>query len=119
MLVFMLVVLAMAVAGIFPFRQVMAQRRQVANTEAKLEMLVVENAELERRIQELNTPAGIERLAREELGLVREGETGYRVEVSPGSISEEEAQPAVDADQRSFPQRIWDFVTGRDLVPDG
>jgi hypothetical protein len=111
--------LGVTLAGIFPFRQMLAQQRQVANTEAKLEAVAEENLQLERQIASLQTDSGVERLAREQLGLVRPGETGYQVEPIEGSGSI--APPPVPDevfDDRSLLEQFWDFLTGRDLVPD-
>ena len=60
---FLLLALGLTLAGIFPFRQMLAQQRQVANTEAKLEAVVEENRQLEGQIASLRTDAGVERLA--------------------------------------------------------
>jgi cell division protein FtsL len=114
----LLVALAITLAGIFPFRQMIAQGRQVDQTRTQLDALVAENSTLEAQIAALQTDAEVERLAREN-GLVRPGETGFAIEF------DDEAAPAplnhaqVDAaEERSFLQRFWDFLSGRDLVPD-
>lgn len=118
--VLLVVALAVTLAGIFPFRQMIAQQRQVATAEAQLIALSSENARLEDELAALATPAEIERIAREELGLVRPGETSYMVEAPP---QRDEPEPAGGAeartDGRSPFERVWDFLTGRDLVPDG
>lgn len=116
---FLLLALGITLAGIFPFRQMLAQQRQVANTEAKLEAVAEENRQLEGQIASLHTDAGLERLAREQLGLVRPGETGYQVESVDGPLPEAPATvPEQVFDERSALQQFWDFLTGRDLVPD-
>lgn len=116
---FLVLALGMTLAGIFPFRQMLAQQRQVANTEAKLEAVVEENRQLEGQIASLQTDAGVERLAREQLGLVRPGETGYQVESVEGEVIPSPTAVTEDQfDDRSLLQQFWDFLTGRDLVPD-
>ena len=117
--VVLIAALAVTLAGIFPFRQILAQNRQVENTEAKLNALQAENAALEDRIEALNTDVELERIAREEFGLVRPGEKGYTVESPPGSELPEPPDPAAAFDDRGFVEKIWDFLTGRDLDPDG
>jgi cell division protein FtsB len=118
--VLLIVALAITLAGIFPFRQLLAQQRQVESTQAKLDALVVENERLEEEAAMLGTPAEIERVAREELGLVRPGEVGYRVEVPQTRAEPPEEVPSVQpVDERTWPEKIWDFLTGRDLAPDG
>lgn len=118
--VLLIVALAITLAGIFPFRQLLAQQRQVESTEAKLDALVIENERLAEEAELLQTQAEIERVAREELGLVRPGETGYRVEVPPTrSEPPSEVPSAQPVDDRTIVEKIWDFLTGRDLAPDG
>ncbi len=115
----LLVGLAITLAGIFPFRQMIAQQRQVDQTEARLESLLEGNRSLEETITALHSAPEIERLAREEYGLVRPGETAYSVETPPQPVSgvvESAVEEAID--ERSLLQRFWDFLTGRDLVPD-
>ena len=109
----------MTLAGIFPFRQILAQNRQVENTQNKLAALQEENATLEAQIEALNSDVELERMIREQYGMVEEGETGVTVEPLPGSELPESAGPAVEFDDRGAMQKLWDFLTGRDLVPDG
>ncbi len=119
MAVLLVVALAITLAGIFPFRQMIAQQRQVATAEAQLAALATENARLEAERDALGTPAEIERVAREDLGLVRPGETGYLVETppTPGPPTPVPATEDPDAG-RSFVERLLDFFTGRDLAPE-
>lgn len=49
-------------------------REELQFTQERVEEMREKNRELEREIQLLHTPAYVERLAREQLGLVREGE---------------------------------------------
>jgi cell division protein FtsB len=112
--------LAITLAGIFPFRQMIAQQRQVDQTEARLNALVIENGRLEGAVAALQSISEVERLAREEHGLVRPGETAYIVDqedepVGPVRAAAPEEEPL---DGRSMLERAWDFLTGRDLVPD-
>ena len=114
----LLVALAITLAGIFPFRQMIAQERQVDQTQARLDALVEHNGALEAQITALESDAEVERLARER-GLVRPGETGYSMEFE-GSDAPLEVEPEpvlVDSDDRSLLGQIWDFLTGRDLDP--
>lgn len=118
--VVLLTALAITLAGIFPFRQMIAQQRQVDQTEARLEALTAENAALAETVTALKTAPEIERIAREQLGLVRPGETSYTVEapVKPEETSPAPVAAVEEIDDRSLLQRFWDFLTGRDLVPD-
>ncbi len=111
--------LAITLAGIFPFRQMIAQQRQVDQTEARLSALVVENARLDAEVVALLSPSEVERLAREEYGLVRPGETAYIIEKDDDPVGAVDVVPEEEPlDGRSILELAWDFLTGRDLVPD-
>ena len=69
--VLLLVGLAIVLAGVFPFRQLIAQERLVANTQAQLDALVAENESLQAEIDAVATPTELERIAREQYGMVR------------------------------------------------
>lgn len=116
--ILLLVALSITLAGIFPFRQVIAQQRQVDNTREKLDALVLENAALEDQVAALQTEPEVERLAREQYGLVNPGETPYAV-TQPETVVEPPAPVAAEPlDERTLLQQVWDWMTGRDLVPD-
>ncbi len=106
--------------GVFPFRQMFAHHRQVDTAEQQLADLQASNAELEAEIAKLQSPVEIERIAREEFGLVRPGERSYVVEAPEGVtvLPEDEPDPESETDA-GFWQGIWDFLTGRDLERDG
>ena len=114
----LLVALAVTLAGIFPFRQILSQERAVSFTEEKLQALEEENARLEADIERLKTPIEIERLARERFGLVRPGEVGFVVDwqAPPEPPPQPEPPPA---DTRAWYEKAWDFVTGRDFDGEG
>jgi cell division protein FtsB len=117
--VILLVGLAIVLAGVFPFRQLIAQERLVDNTQTKLDALVDENARLQSQIDAMHSPAELERIAREQYGMARPGETTYMVELDGGPSSDGVTPVEAEFDSRSLLQRFWDFLTGRDLVPDG
>ena len=66
-----------------PARQAYEQKQAVARERARLEALKTENRSLEQRLARLNDPEYQEKLAREQLGLVRPGETSYVVVPGP------------------------------------
>ena len=117
--VILLVGLAIVLAGVFPFRQMIAQQRLVDNTQAELNALVSANEDLIAQIDAVQSDAELERIAREQYGMARPGETIYVVELEdtggPGGVVD--IEPTLDS--RSLLERFWDFLTGRDLVPDG
>ena len=112
--------LALTVSGILPFRQLIMQQNQVERSEAQLAALQAENRVLSEDIDMLDTDAEIERLAREQLGLVRPGEVAYVV-VTPEELptAAEVADPVVHSDVRPWWRRVLDFITGSDVSPDG
>jgi cell division protein FtsB len=74
----LLVVLGVAVAALVaPVRQLVTQERRVADTRRQISDFETSNGELSRRIRTLESDVEIERLAREDLGLVRPGEEPY------------------------------------------
>ena len=120
----LLLALGITVVGIFPFRQIITQHRQVDLTYAKLSALESANSRLGNQINLLHTDVELERLAREQFGVVRSGETVYTV-----SIPDEDPVGQVlhsrpiateeNFEDRGFFRRVWDFLTGRDLAHDG
>jgi cell division protein FtsB len=116
-----LVAVVVAAAGIFPFRQIIAQERAVDLAQVKLEALQTENDRLERQIVALQTDDEVERIAREQFGLVRPGETGFVVVAPPGETTTTvPTEPVIDrSDRQPWWRDLWDFLTGRDLLSDG
>jgi cell division protein FtsB len=64
-------------AFVYPTRTYLAQREQIQHAQARLEVLRQQTAALERDTARLRGDAEVERIAREEYGLVRPGETPY------------------------------------------
>ena len=65
---------------IAPLDGIIDGHANVTSLEQKLDKAQVHNAKQERLIRDLNTPAGIERAARERYGMIRDGEKVYIVE---------------------------------------
>src|SRR5213078_2465692 len=68
---------------VFPGRTYLAPRRSLAAAEARLHVLKTENKALDQRVARLHDDAEIERLAREQYGLVKPGEEAYAILPSP------------------------------------
>lgn len=104
------------ITQVVPYRQIIDSQRQVTAAQERLAALEEENAELQADAAALNTDEEIEKLAREKLGYVRPGETAYVVLDPPGSnhsaVVEEEV---LSVDERTWVDRIWDFLSGGDL----
>jgi cell division protein FtsB len=60
-----------------PLQNIMHNRAEIPALEQKLQKTRTQNVANERLIKELQTPAGIERAARERYGMVRPGEKVY------------------------------------------
>jgi cell division protein FtsB len=88
---------------VFPTRSYLAQRAAIARAEEQLSVLSQENDRLEDRIDALNSPEEIERMAREDFELVMPGEQPYVVLPAP--------EPAVPL------PRGWPFSGLADAFP--
>jgi cell division protein FtsB len=105
---------------VVPYRQILDSRRQVEAARDDLASLEAQNEVLAADVDALNTPEEIERLARDKLGYVREGETAYVVLDPPGAraVQPEVSQPPELSD-KTWVDHIWDFITGGDLDSTG
>jgi len=117
--VVLLSALALTVSGVVPFRQLIEQRRAVEENRQQLIALEEENRLLEDDVAALYTDDEIERVARDQYGLVRPGETGYVIVSPPGEVVEETEAVPVEQEHRPWWVRAWDWVTGNDLREDG
>jgi cell division protein FtsB len=72
-----LLLLGFLFAFVYPTRTYLKQREQIQAAEQKLGVLERETAVLERDSKRLEGVAEVERIAREQYGLVRPGETPY------------------------------------------
>ncbi len=83
-----LVFVTLAAVGVFlisPARAWWTQRDEIGDLESQLSEQLDQNAELQGRVDALNTDEEIERLARERYGLVRPGDESYVVLPPPDS----------------------------------
>ena len=106
------VLLVVAAWSLYPAARVQYQEeRNKARLEAELDGLKERNAELRAQVDRLKTPEGVEEVARQDLGLVKEGENLYVV-----MDSETESMTApVDPDPRPDSTtwlRVLDAVFG-------
>jgi cell division protein FtsB len=79
------IVVALLVASVGVVRQYLAQRAAIDRLEARVEALQNQRVALERRIERLNDPEYLERLARECLGMVAPGEIAFVVPEEQGA----------------------------------
>ncbi len=103
---------------VVPYRQIIDSQRQVTSAQDRLATLESENEVLQADVTALNTDEEIEKLAREKLGYVQPGETAYVVLDPPGrsdTTPPETPEPA--AQEKTWVDHLWEFVTGDDLDP--
>ena len=67
-----------------PLQEILDGRAKIPALEQRLHNAEVHNTAQNRLIEELNTPAGIERAARERYGMIRPGEKVYIVPENDG-----------------------------------
>jgi cell division protein FtsB len=79
----LLVLFAGAVFAVSPARAYLDQREERERLAEQVALLEEQNARLQQRLDQLNQPAELERLARECLGMVRPGEIAF-VPIRPG-----------------------------------
>lgn len=109
-----LAVVAALATNVVPVSQILAQRAEVTEARSELARIEAENAVLAARVEDLQSPAEVERIARERLGYVRPGEEAYVVVDPTGPESTVPA--AEDPADESLLDRVWEFVTGSDLA---
>ena len=81
------VVIVLAIMAVTPVRLYLEQRHQIDRLHVQTQRLAEDNARLEKLMTQLEDPEYLERLARECLGMVRQGETAFVV-VTKGEQSE-------------------------------
>jgi len=105
-------ILVVAAWSLYPAARVQYQEeRNKARLEAELDGLKERNAELRAQVDRLKTPEGVEEIARQDLGLVKEGENLYVVMDSEA----ESVTVPVDSEPRSDNStwmRVLDAVFG-------
>ena len=109
MLVALVVIGGFVFAFALPGRTYLTQRREVHRAEQRVKVLEEESAKLGERAAQLQTPEEIERIAREQYGLAKPGETAFAILPPEASANPAPAPPPPE--NRSFIERAWDTVT--------
>jgi len=78
-----LALVAILFVFVFPTRSYLAQRRQVSSAQHDVDLLKQQNDKLQAQATQLQTPAEIERMAREQFHRVFPGEQVYDVVGTP------------------------------------
>jgi cell division protein FtsB len=119
---FMIALLFLLIGAAFltqvvPYRQMIDTHRRVDAARAELAQLESENAKLQDDVKALKTDTEIEKLAREKLGYVYPGEKAFVVLDPPEADTQvDEAEPAPAVPEKTWVDRLLDFITGNDLA---
>jgi cell division protein FtsL len=81
----LVVLVGLLFAFVYPTRTFLDQRNETNKARAQLETLQAENARLARESKRLSTDSEIERLARQQYGLVKPGERSFVILPAPSS----------------------------------
>jgi cell division protein FtsB len=92
-LVFASTVGVLLITGFSPARQLLRQHHRIDNEREKLAALQQENERLEMRLERLTNADYLEKVAREELGMVQPGEISYVVVPAGGAQKKQEQAP--------------------------
>ena len=109
-----LFVTALVVAGILftfgnPARTWYEQRQEISAARQRNAVLDEQSRHLQARVDELGTDAEVERIAREQYGLVRPGEEAFGILPAPGSGPSAPLPPPPE--ERSWWEQAWDTAT--------
>ena len=104
-----LVVVGVLFLLVFPARTYVAQRRSLAAAEHRLHVLSAENRALDQRVTKLQDDSEIERIAREQYGLVRPGEEAYAILPAPPPPTPETPVKPPPPHRNVF-QKMWHAV---------
>lgn len=111
----MIVSLVLAAWWVYPtFKLQYEHRREVDTLENELEDLKSRNNELRDEVEGLKTPEGVERLARESLGLAKPGEQVYVVTGSMSSETTVAAEAGAGDRASALWQQVLDTLFGLD-----
>ena len=101
-------VIAFSIWSFYPVARVQyREARQKAKLEAEYQALKERNVRLAKEVARLRTPEGVEDAARENLGLVKEGEHAVVV-VDPTRETTSSSAPAIDSEPKvSAPRGPW------------
>jgi len=108
------VVAAALAFGVFPTRAYLDQRDELATSARRVEVLETSAAALQQRVDELDTDAEIERLAREQHNLIRPGEEAFALLPSAATAAEPDdlPKPTLKVPVREEPN-LWQRIRDR------
>lgn len=102
------VVAALMFLFVLPGRTYLAQRQSLASAQTRVKVLSDENASLRQQAAKLQTDAEIERLARQQYGLVKPGEQAFAI--LPSTKAPAGPAAPTPAHHRGWLSRLWHDV---------
>ena len=105
-------VIAFLAVAVFPTGLWLTQRRDMESTEHRVRVLEHTNAALNKRVNELDSDAAIERIAREQHNLVKPGEEAYAV-LPPAGDAKELPKPQLAPETRDTSRNFWERLRDR------
>lgn len=92
---------------VFPTRTWVNQRDEIEATEKRLAVLDEQNSRLSGRVEQLQTDAEIERIAREQYQLVKPGEEAYAILPAPEASAGDEIDSIDTELEMAEPDQWW------------
>ncbi|RVW03138.1 FtsB family cell division protein [Rhodococcus xishaensis] len=106
------VICALALTLAVPMRTYLSQRAEADRLASEQQDLEQELLELERQQEQIDDPAWIAAQARERLGLVRPGETPYKVQLPGDYKPPEEEAPPPPPSTGAWHSDLWQRLAG-------
>jgi cell division protein FtsB len=110
-LVVVLTLAGMVFVFFLPARTLMQQRADLAATETRIRVLSTQSAKLSSQVDRLHSQAEIERLAREQYGLVLPGEEAYAILPAPQAPAPPAPPRRPNGHHRGLLSRVWHDVS--------
>ncbi len=105
-------VIGFLAVAVFPTRLWLGQKADIANAEHRVHVLDQTNAALQKRVNELDSDAAIERIAREQHNLVKPGEQAYAV-LPPAGDAAKLPTPTLAPETTDTSRNFWERLRDR------
>jgi cell division protein FtsB len=106
------VVIAFLAVAVFPTRLWLGQNADIAEAQHRVQVLDQTNAALQKRVNELDSDAAIERIAREQHNLVKPGEQAYAV-LPPAGDAVKLPKPTLAPETTDTSRNFWERLRDR------
>ncbi len=105
-------VIALLAVAVFPTSLWLGQKTDMADAEHRVSVLGQTNAALQKRVNELDSDAAIERIAREQHNLVKPGEQAYAV-LPPAGDAAKLPKPMLAPPTPDTSRNFWERLRDR------